>query len=121
MSNIATEGIGLSIILLLIMFVLIANILRVIEKGEQNYSVYLYEKEALTDTQNKHAELQERYNYVTTPEYQKLIAREVLGYVEPSAELYKTREQSTFYEVRKKILNVEKKKDFTDWWTLLVR
>lgn len=120
MSNVATEGVGLSVILLLIMFILTANILRVIEKGEQNYNVYVYEKEALTETQIKNQALKDRYDYVITPEYQKLIAKEVLGYVEPAAEIYRTKEQSTFYDVKKKILNLQKKKDFTDWWILLV-
>lgn len=121
LSTIAFEGVGLSIILLIIMFILGANILRVIEKGEQNYNVYLYEKNILAETEIKHDELVERLNYVSTAEFQKLIAREVLGYVEPGAELYKTKENSTFYDVEKKLLNLQKKKDFTDWWGILVR
>lgn len=114
--RIAFEGVGLTIFLVLIIFVLTSNIFRVIEKGRANYDIFKLEQESLAEIKERNQNLRSYSELVKTDEYLILLARDVLGLAKPNENLFKTKEERLFFEVEKKYLSLDTKEDYSDWW-----
>ena len=119
--RIAFEGSSLTILLFFILIIIISNNIRVIKNGQDNYNIYKIEQESLNNLTEEHKSLEKQLEIVSSDEYQKLLAREVLGIAEPSEELYKLNEDRRFYEFEAAYIDLSKKGDFMDWWFLLVK
>lgn len=118
--RVAFEGIMLTFFLSVALLFIITNTYRAIQNGKSNYNIYQSEQKSLTDIQSKNEELINELSIVNSDEYQKLLAREVLGIAEPGESLYKIEENRVFYEVEKKYAKVEEVDSYTDWWLQLV-
>ena len=95
--RIAFEGVGLTVFLILIIFVLTSNIFRVVEKGRSNYDIFKLEQNSLADIKDKNENLKSYSDLVKTDEYLILLARDVLGLAKPNENLFKTKEERDFF------------------------
>lgn len=120
LKSIKLEGVGITVILLLVSIALVINIVRVVNKGKNNYEVYLYEKNLLEQLREDHQLLSEEYTFYTSEEAKKLLAREILGLAESNESLFRTKDAVTYYDIKPRILEVKEKESFSDWWKKLV-
>ena len=115
------EGLGLTIILVLISTILIYNNIKRINNGRYNYDVYQYERDTLEDLVKKNEELKSELEYVNSLEYKRLVLREVLGYAYEDETVYKRKEDPTFYtDIEKRYIEVSEKEDYEQWWLMLL-
>jgi len=119
--RIAFEGIGMTVILLLVSVILFSNILRVFQKGQNNFSIYKLEKQSLEELKEKNAELKEEQQISSSEEYLLLKARDILGLGKESESLYKIKPNVEFYETKKELLELSEKENYSDWWESLIR
>jgi predicted transport protein len=120
MRRIAFEGAGLSILLTLVLLVLASNIIRVIQDGQDNYNIYKSEQESLLNIKLRNEGLVRELNIVSSDEYQKLLARDVLGIGEIGENLYRLEDSREFFKVEKKYIDLAENKDYERWWAALL-
>ncbi len=121
LGRITFEGLGLTIILIVLLLVIITSTLRVIQNGQHNYNIYKTEQESLKNLRSENQRLEEEYTIVSSDEYQKLLARDVLGVVEQNESLYRVNEQGEFYYLEKRYIDLKEKEGYMDWWFSLIR
>ncbi len=121
LQRIAIEGLIVSLFLFLVFFVLVVNTIKIIEKGKGNYEIFEQEKNALEEVKKRNKELQREFTQISSDEYQKLLVRDVLGYAAGNENLYKTSEKPEFLEIDNKLVDVNKKENYIDWWALLIK
>jgi len=119
--RIAFEGIGFTIILLLICVILISNIVRVVSGGIRNYNIFLEEQETLNVSIQKNEELTVLDQITSQDEYLVLLARDTLKLGLPNQELYEIVEGREFYQIEKELLNLQEKESYSDWWFDLLK
>ncbi|MCA9386908.1 hypothetical protein KC669_02630 [Candidatus Dojkabacteria bacterium] len=118
--RVAFEGISLTVVLSLILLLVISNIFRAINNGQSNYSIYQSEQKSLTEIEGKNDDLKKELEIVSSDEYQKLLAKEVLGIAEPGETLYSIDEGVSFYEVEKRLADVSEVESYSNWWMQLI-
>lgn len=118
--RVAFEGVSLTAFLSLILLLIVSNIFRAITNGESNYSIYQNEQKSLTEIQDKNENLKQELEIVSSDEYQKLLAKEVLGIAEPGESLYVIDEDKGFYKVEKKLADVSEVQSYSNWWMQLI-
>lgn len=119
--RVAFEGMGLTVILSLLLLIVMSNVIKVIQNGQENFEVYQYEQGVLDNLRRRNEELKERLDIVSSEEYGRLLAREVLGLAEEGEQLYRSEEPVSFFEKEEEYLDLTEKENYLDWWMLVLR
>ncbi len=110
-----------ALVLSLISLILIANVIRVVSNGRGNYETYLYEKQVLGELKDKNETLNTELDYVNSDEYRKLFLRDNQALAAPNEELYNTKPKPVYFDERKEYIDLRDKKEYSDWWALLLK
>lgn len=120
MRNVKFDGAEITLILAFICILLFANTIRVVNKGRDNYEVFLYEANLLNEIQAEHEDLQLDYEFYRSEEAMRLLGRDVLGLAAQNETLYTTRSESVFFEEDIQLLDLQEKEEFGDWWDIIL-
>lgn len=120
MRRIAFEGAGLTIMLSIMLLVITSNIFRVIQDGQKNYNIYKSEQQSLENIKSLNEGLDHELDIVASDEYQKLLARDVLGIAEDGESLYRLENDRDFFQIEKKYIDLTETRDYESWWVTLI-
>ncbi len=115
------DGLGLTVLLSILLAILVTSTFRVIKNGQDNYNIYKTEQGSLERLQNTNKQLTKELEIVSSDEYQKLLAREVLGIAEQNESIYRIDEPEDFFILEKEYVDLSDKDDYLDWWFSLIR
>ncbi len=120
-SHIIFEGVSLTFLLSFLSVILIFNIISTLNRGKFNYDTYLYEKESLSELEEKNRDLLDDYSYYSSDEFRELALRNGFGYAGANETLFRTKEPITYYiSENKEYLDLKSKDNFLDWWLNLI-
>ena|SRR5260221_6256326 len=115
------EGVVFAVFLGFFALIISANIIRVFTNGKSNYETFANEQADLAKMQDKNQSLQTDYNYYTSDEYKQLLLRDAQNLGKIGEDFFTSKEKPQYFQEKPEYLSVKDKKDFTDWWTALVR
>lgn len=115
------EGVGLTVILSIITFILVGNIARVFVDGNLNYSVYEQEIESLEMLRERNESLKALLEELNSPDQKALLAREVLEFARSGESLYRTKEPTDLIDEKIKYFDLKKIDNYLDWWLMIIR
>lgn len=115
------EGVGLTIILSIITFILIGNIVRVFVDGNLNYSVYEQEIDSLEKLRERNENLKTSLDELNSPEQKALLARDVLEFAREGESLYRTKEQIDLIDEKIEYFDLEEIDNYSNWWLMIIR
>jgi hypothetical protein len=116
LKDVSVEAGAITVILIIGIIILSGNIFRVITNARANYSIFQTERDSLYELRDKNSELDNELKYVQSDEYKKLFLRDTESLGTSSEQLYNIKESPEYYEEIIEYLEIEDKKDFTDWW-----
>ncbi|GAB4285958.1 MAG: hypothetical protein Kow0081_3910 [Candidatus Dojkabacteria bacterium] len=119
LKNVAFEGFGFSVILIIILLILTVNIIQVFQKAEYNNRIFAAETELLLEARERNKKLRDTLDYLQTDEYLRLRARDVYGLGVNEERLFRPAEDISFVNVQKELLDISEKNEFADWWGYL--
>jgi hypothetical protein len=116
------DGVIMTALLFFFTFVLIFQIITVVNKAKYNYDIYVYEKNTLTDLQKRLEEGLDEFDYVRSEEYQTLLLRDAYSLAFDKQSLFRGNTTVDIVQAQEdELLKTEDLKPrYQKWWSDLI-